>query len=145
MHGQTLANRTKPGPSLHLIHLNIAPLTFKLKQNSPTTHIVDAKTVDKMSVGGMSIDQMAWCNLYRPDVTLSFHSAEIRHFGRLGICPKILVEKLTKLIFVERVGLTLNGNRLAHVRHQCRKTTVLSFHRCLINTGVKNDQHFNID
>jgi hypothetical protein len=27
-------------------------------------------------------------------------------------------------------------NRPACIRHQCRKTTVLSCHRCLINTGV---------
>ncbi len=29
-------------------------------------------------------------------------------------------------------------NRGAHIRYQCRKTTVLSCHRCLINTGSKN-------
>jgi hypothetical protein len=29
--------------------------------------------------------------------------------------------------------------------HLCRKTTVLSCHRCLINTGVKNEQDLNID
>ncbi len=28
-------------------------------------------------------------------------------------------------------------NRRAHIRHQCRKATVLSCHRCLINTGVE--------
>ncbi len=28
-------------------------------------------------------------------------------------------------------------NRTAHIRHQCRKTIVLSCHRCLINTGVE--------
>ncbi len=28
-------------------------------------------------------------------------------------------------------------SRRAHIRHQCRKTTVLSCHRCLINTGVE--------
>jgi len=30
---------------------------------------------------------------------------------------------------------TKNGT--AHIRHQCRKTTVLSCHRCLIKTGVE--------
>ncbi len=29
-----------------------------------------------------------------------------------------------------------NCNRRAHIRHQCIKTTVLSCHRCLINTGI---------
>jgi len=28
-------------------------------------------------------------------------------------------------------------NGTVHIRHQCRKTTVLSCHRCLINTGVE--------
>ncbi len=28
-------------------------------------------------------------------------------------------------------------NRRAHMRYQCRKTTVLSSHRCLIKTGVE--------
>jgi hypothetical protein len=27
-------------------------------------------------------------------------------------------------------------DRTVHIRQQCRKTTVLSCHRCLINTGV---------
>ncbi len=37
-------------------------------------------------------------------------------------------------------------NRTAHIRHQCKKTTVLSCHRCLINTGVgKMNKHLNID
>jgi hypothetical protein len=29
-------------------------------------------------------------------------------------------------------------NRPALIRHQCRETTVLSCHRCLISSGVKN-------
>jgi len=39
------------------------------------------------------------------------------------------------------------NNRTAHIRHQCKKTAVLSCHRCLINTGVEkiNMQHLNID
>ncbi len=43
----------------------------------------------------------------------------------------------------ERINLC---NRTAKIRHQCRKTTVLSCHRCLINTGFeKNEPHLNID
>ncbi len=34
-------------------------------------------------------------------------------------------------------------NWTAHTIHQGRKITVLSCHRCLINTGVKNEPHFN--
>jgi hypothetical protein len=33
-------------------------------------------------------------------------------------------------------GLYYN-NRTACIRHQCRRTTVLSSHRCIINTGVE--------
>ncbi len=32
---------------------------------------------------------------------------------------------------------TIASNRTVRIRHQCRKTTVLSCHRCLINTGVE--------
>ncbi len=32
---------------------------------------------------------------------------------------------------------TYNDNRTAHIRYKCRKTTVLSCHRRLINTGVE--------
>jgi hypothetical protein len=31
-------------------------------------------------------------------------------------------------------------NRTTRIRHQCKKTTVLSCHRCLINTGVKKNE-----
>ncbi len=38
------------------------------------------------------------------------------------------------------------SNRTTHIRHQCRKTTVLSCHRCLINTDFEiNELHLNID
>jgi hypothetical protein len=38
------------------------------------------------------------------------------------------------------------ANREVHIRHQCRKTTVLSCHRCIINTGVeKNEQHLKLN
>jgi hypothetical protein len=38
------------------------------------------------------------------------------------------------------------SNRKACIRHRCRKTTVLSCHRCLLNPGVeKNELHLNID
>jgi hypothetical protein len=36
-----------------------------------------------------------------------------------------------------RKSLLLFINRTAHIRRQCRKTTVLSCHRCLINSGVE--------
>ncbi len=33
--------------------------------------------------------------------------------------------------------------RMASIRHQCMKATVLSCQRCLINTGVENEWHLN--
>jgi hypothetical protein len=33
-------------------------------------------------------------------------------------------------------GVT-NCNKIAHIRHQCKKANVLSYHRCLINTGIE--------
>jgi len=35
-------------------------------------------------------------------------------------------------------------NRIAHIRHQCSKTTVLSYHICLINTGVEKMNNIQI-
>ncbi len=40
--------------------------------------------------------------------------------------------------------LNNKANRRAHIRHQCRKTTVLSCHRCLINTGVEKMNYIQI-
>jgi hypothetical protein len=38
------------------------------------------------------------------------------------------------------------GNRTAHIRHQCSETTVLTCQRCVINTGIeKNEQCLDID
>jgi hypothetical protein len=43
----------------------------------------------------------------------------------------------TKMYFEHcRKNIALN-NGTAHIQHQCRKTTVLSCHRCLIKTGVE--------
>ncbi len=46
-------------------------------------------------------------------VHIKFNSKQIRHVGEIP-------------------------NRTLHIRHQCRKTTVLSCHRCLINKFVEN-------
>ena len=48
------------------------------------------------------------------------------------------------MIFSNKFGFILET--VISDRHRCRKTTVLSCHRCLIKTGVKkNEQHLNID
>ncbi len=44
-------------------------------------------------------------------------------------CTFCILERVKQLI-------KSNFNRTTCIRHQCRKTTVLSCHRCLINTGV---------
>ncbi len=35
------------------------------------------------------------------------------------------------------VSAQVSYNRSTHIRHKCRKTTVLSCQRCLIKTGVE--------
>ncbi len=45
---------------------------------------------------------------------------------------------------MEQRTLKIVHNGTAHIRYQCSKTTVLSCHICLIKTGVKNEQHWNI-
>jgi hypothetical protein len=50
-------------------------------------------------------------------------------------------------IFFRRQRLDSNPrtlNRTAHIRHQCRKTTVLSCHRCLISSGVEKMNNIQI-
>ncbi len=47
-------------------------------------------------------------------------------------------------LFYEANYLNKKANRTAHIRHQCRKTTVLSCHRCQINTGVEKNE-LNMD
>ncbi len=61
---------------------------------------------------------------------------------------KMTVREACTTIVLLPLALALAGviNRTAHIRHQCRKTTVLNCHRFLINTGVeKNEQLINID
>jgi hypothetical protein len=51
--------------------------------------------------------------------------------------------KLQVILFIECHS---TPNRTASIRYQCRKTTVLRCHRCLINTRhEKNEQHLNIE
>jgi len=46
-----------------------------------------------------------------------------------------LVNGTFKLENIQTKVIQLNGT--VCIRHQCRKTAVLSSHRCLINTGVE--------
>jgi len=58
------------------------------------------------------------------------------YFPKEHFCNKNLQERVTPKFSI---------NRTACIRHQCRKTTVLSCHRCLINSGVEKEQHINTD
>jgi hypothetical protein len=53
------------------------------------------------------------------------------------IWPQMIKGK-ERLIVSQRLKI----NKTAHIRHQCRKTAVLSCHRCLINTGVEKKTTF---
>jgi hypothetical protein len=46
------------------------------------------------------------------------------------------------LIVQSSLMMIVNGT--VHIRHQCRKTAVLSCHRCLINTGVEKMNYIYI-
>jgi hypothetical protein len=49
-------------------------------------------------------------------------------------------------IYIGEMLMLAKANGTAYIRHQCRKATVLSCHRCLVNTGVeKNELNLNID
>jgi len=47
----------------------------------------------------------------------------------------IIVEGTTEKVFDFPLPVSLNGT--AHIINQCRKTAVLSSHRCLVKTGVE--------
>jgi hypothetical protein len=52
--------------------------------------------------------------------------------------------RLLSLTFSHFKGLWVGSkyvclNRTVHIRHKYRKATILSYHRYLINTGVKNE------
>jgi hypothetical protein len=54
------------------------------------------------------------------------------YFRQMGLCYETFLG--VSGCDLDRITI-FNGT--AHIRHQCRKTTVLSRHRCLINTDVE--------
>ncbi len=62
--------------------------------------------------------------------TLCFHASKLLQ-AHLQIYSQ--TQKLLKM----SCSLKLWFNRTACIRHQCSKTTVLSCHRCLTNTGIE--------
>jgi hypothetical protein len=78
-----------------------------------------------------------YSNQKRGDDTLSIMTFSLMTLG-------IIIFRLMTLS-IETFSLNIQGimtNRTAHIRHLCRIKTVLSCHRCLINTGV--EKMFNI-
>ncbi len=51
-------------------------------------------------------------------------------------CQLNISRNTTKWTYLN-VGQAPLTNRTAHIRHLCGITTVLSCHRCLVNTGVE--------
>ena len=51
------------------------------------------------------------------------------------VCVKLTALSQQRLLSANMIFF---NNRTVHIRHQCRKTKVLSCHRCVINSGVKN-------
>jgi hypothetical protein len=72
---------------------------------------------------------------------------------KLGIDVTKLSASLTLLqrwsvrpLHVFQTSLTYeHGNGTACIIHQCRKTTVLSCHRCVVNMGVEKEHHLDLD
>ncbi len=52
-------------------------------------------------------------------------------------CFGVVVMSVVSIGQWTKIWLKNGFNRIAHIRHQCRKTTILSCHICLINTGVE--------
>ncbi len=55
----------------------------------------------------------------------------------LWLCLCLYFSSLTHNQYKLECLLQGKSNRREHIRHQCRKTTVLSCHRCLINTDAE--------
>jgi len=99
-----------------------------LKARGLAAALVGTKLLTVISISS----SLWWLSFSIPvtDLTGSFDDCrgpypESRHHI-LGLILK--VKALPTVIFA--------FNRTAHIRHQCKKTIVLSYHRCLINTGI---------
>ncbi len=62
-------------------------------------------------------------------VTASLIAALIAFMEAAGLLMRCIIR------WLEIKNRAFLLNRTAHIRHQCRKATVLSCHRCLINSG----------
>jgi hypothetical protein len=78
--------------------------------------------------------------------TYLFSGAPINYETEKCAVPLITIFKLEHLVAIEykrfiyeTIWLREKGfaSRKVYIEHQCRETTVLSCHRCLISSGVK--------
>ncbi len=49
---------------------------------------------------------------------------------------------ITAVVYKDQALRPVQYNGTARIRHKCRKATVLSCNRCLINTGVEKNEHY---
>ncbi len=71
------------------------------------------------------------------DQSQKFISQLASFFVRVGhFDPNSILVTFLELVYVWKL------NRAAHIWHQCRKTSVLSCNRCLINNGVEKMNTF---
>jgi hypothetical protein len=54
------------------------------------------------------------------------------------------IQEILKMPNLLRVMFIKTENGTAHIRHQCRRKTVLSCHRCPIKTGVEKMSYIYI-
>ncbi len=79
-------------------------------------------------------------------------TSQLKLVGQISSSWYSTIKLSNQIPYLDKTGSYLvwiqicSVNRTAHIRHQWRKTTVLSCHRCLINTGVeKNGLCLNIN
>ncbi len=107
---------------------NSLALVYSLDQHGSGTK-ESAKTISIMTPGIMTLSITTPRITALTIMTFSINvktSAENRNWARYADCH-----------FAE----CHYANRTACIRHHYRKTTVLSCHRCLINTGVEKMNH----
>ncbi len=125
-------------------------------------YTLGATTFSRMTLSGIILRSMTQQNdthrIYSPTLNRkSFLLFFIFNFVKCVILLKSYCTILTTLPATKwqpsclskkrrRAPTKSSSNITAHIRHLCRKTMVLSCHRCLIDTGVeKNEQYLNVE
>ncbi len=79
---------------------------------------------------------------FTPALSDNSQSRESLLSGRLSTVDLLVLTTSVHLLFILKILLNLDSKQVTSMRRstilrQCRKTTDLSYHRCLINTGVE--------